>query len=112
MIKLLSFFRIIDEYDKKLSITNCAVIIVLIKLTLAPNTSVMDTGALFIAMASYAYKKHINKDIGAPKQEDLVTPRIAQLEGELKEASKKFSDVESKISAIALQAGIKKLTGS
>jgi hypothetical protein len=57
------FVRLVDAHDETLSITNIAVYIVLVKLALAQQASLVDCGGLLISLSHYGYKKYINKDV-------------------------------------------------
>lgn len=61
LLNILQVFRILDE-NRQISITNIAVIIVLVKLWQTPSTNMTDVGSLFIALSHYGYKKYLNKD--------------------------------------------------
>lgn len=60
-MKVLAFLRIIDEHDGKLSLTNLAVIVALLKLALASQVvAPTDLGTIIAALAAYQAKKWIN----------------------------------------------------
>lgn len=94
LIKSLSFLRVIDS-NKQLSITNIAVIAVLIKLILAPALSITAAGTLLVTLISYSHKRHT-----LSKQ----TPEspVVQLEEEVKQ-------MKSKLTALELKQGIERL---
>lgn len=100
MKSLLIFFRVIDEHDGKISLTNLAVIITLVKLSLAPATSIVDIGALCISLMNYAGKKLINQS-ATSKQEDPLSPKVNEIE-------QKLAEVQSQISALSIQSGMKR----
>ena len=58
-LKVLQFFRIVDD-NSQLSLTNLALIIVLIKLYLAPVIGVGEMVPMFLALLNYSGKKIIN----------------------------------------------------
>jgi len=60
--RTLVFLKIVDEHDKNISISNIALLIMLGKLVVIQNASMMDLGSVMIAMMNYSYKKYINKD--------------------------------------------------
>ena len=60
MIKVLQFLRLVDE-NNQISLTNIAMIIVLVKLACAQQAGVADLGALMLALASYNCKKLLTK---------------------------------------------------
>ncbi len=56
------FFRVIDSFDKNISLTNLAVWVVLIKLITAKDAiSPIDIGALIGTLLPYQAKKYIAK---------------------------------------------------
>lgn len=63
MNRLLTFLRIIDPYDGNISLSNLAVIVILAKLCITTDTSMVDLGGLFVSLLNYSTKKYINKDI-------------------------------------------------
>jgi hypothetical protein len=65
MKRILEFIRLVDPHDGLLSLTNIALIVVIVKIATAPSTSLGDLGGLFVALASYQAKKLINKDAGS-----------------------------------------------
>ena len=102
MVRIFNFLNILDS-EGKLSITNLAVYIVLIKLTISPVASLTEAGSLLMVLANYAHKRIVNTANAQPDETpDMITPQIDAMKT-------KMSDVESKISALSLQAGIKKL---
>lgn len=60
--RILTFLRVIDEHDDKISLTNLALIIVMYKIFKSTDTSITDLGGLMVALMGYNYKKFINKD--------------------------------------------------
>lgn len=58
----LIFLRILDPHDGLVSLTNVALIIMLIKLCSIQNTNMVDLGSFFLALTGYQYKKFLNKD--------------------------------------------------
>ena len=61
LMKVGKFFRFIDN-NNQLSITNIALMVVLIKLSLSPTTSLTETGTLLIALGNYAHKKRMDNN--------------------------------------------------
>lgn len=54
--------RLVDSHDGQLSLTNIALIIVIVKLTLIPSPSIFDLGSLLLALANYNAKKLMAPD--------------------------------------------------
>ena len=100
LLKIGRFFRIIDEQDSMLSITNIACIVIVVKLALAAQPSVADLGGLLIALLAYYGKKQITK-------------RHAQLNADqskvISDLQTKLKEVGDKIGGIAAMVGIKNL---
>lgn len=73
---VLSFFRLIDE-NRQLSLTNIAVIIVLVKLALMKNIDLNSVSVLLTTLGAYNFKRYLGnskKDspIAAPGKEVSV----------------------------------------
>lgn len=97
----LEWLRIIDVHDGQVSLTNVALIIVLGKLVFAPAVGLTEIGGLLIALASYQGKKVINRNAESP-EEDPLKPQVEEMKTLI-------DDIQSKVTALAMQAGIKKL---
>ncbi len=97
----LIFLRLIDSFDGNVSLTNVALAVVLAKLVVAPAVGLTEIGGLFIALASYQGKKIINRDAGGPDV-NLLQPQFEQMTNTIEE-------IQSKVSSLSLQAGIKTL---
>lgn len=102
IIKTMTFLRIIDQHDGQLSISNLAVLITLGKIAFAPTASLTEAGALFVALGNYAYKKHVNKGATSEDESSAIAAEVAA-------TTQKLSEIESKVSGIAMSMGIKKL---
>lgn len=95
-IKLGKFFRILDEYNNNLSLTNVAVIITLVKLAMAPALSIVDIGALLISLISYTSKKVLNNK----KPTEVELP--AAIEIKLKSMEDIITNLKSKVGSMDL----------
>lgn len=73
VVRILVFFRVVDEHDNNLSITNIALLIALAKLAVTPTASLTDAGALIAGLSAYSYKKYLNLDLA---QASLITNKI------------------------------------
>lgn len=105
MKSVLNFLNVLDS-EGRLSITNLAVIIVLIKITIAPTASIVEMGALFISLANYHLKRKTIADSRTVETpEDVITPQVNELQ-------KKLEETISQVSALTIQSGIKKLGGN
>ncbi len=102
MKSVLNFFNILDS-EGRLSITNLAVIIVLIKITIAPTASIVEMGALFISLANYHLKRKTIADSQTVEPPtDLITPQVNEMKTKLEETI-------SQVNSLALNAGFTKL---
>lgn len=61
LIKILAFFRILDE-NKQLSLTNLAVILVLIKMTCCMTFTLESASILLTTLGAYNFKRYLAKD--------------------------------------------------
>jgi hypothetical protein len=57
MKRLLIFFRLVDAHDGLISLTNVALIVVIVKLTLVKTPGLTELGTLLLALANYNAKK-------------------------------------------------------
>lgn len=87
-----NFLNLLDAQGK-LSITNVAVIVCLLKLAFAPAASITEAGTLLVALANYAHKRYTNA-APEPEQPD-------------QELQKKLDEMQSTVSNLALKAGLK-----
>jgi hypothetical protein len=62
LFEVLIFLRLIDRHDETISITNVALYIVLFKLALVQQASMIDVGSVFVALSNYNIKKYLNKN--------------------------------------------------
>lgn len=90
--QLANFLNLLDAQGK-LSITNVAVIVCLLKLAFAPAASITEAGTLLVALANYAHKRYTN-----------ATPEPEQPDQELQ---KQLDEMQSTVSNLALKAGLK-----
>lgn len=101
--KLLSvgrFFRVVDEFHNQISIVNVACIVVVVKVALAVNPSMVDLGTLLIALLAHYGKKQANmkiKKLDAQQSKDIDN---------LKDKVKELAD---RVGSIAAALGFKNL---
>ena len=62
LFEILIFLRLIDRHDETISLTNVALYIVLFKLAMVQQASMMDVGSVFVALSNYNIKKYLNKN--------------------------------------------------
>lgn len=104
LFTFLRFIRILDEHEHRLSMTNIALIVVVVKIAFVGNASVADLGALFTGLLAYSYKKTI------PRQVVTTSQEITQVKATLDQLTTKIESVESKASQLAVAAGFKKMS--
>jgi hypothetical protein len=57
MKRALIFFRLVDAHDGLISLTNVALIVVIVKLVLVKTPGLTELGTLLLALANYNAKK-------------------------------------------------------
>lgn len=90
--QIADFLNLLDAQGK-LSITNVAVIVCLLKLAFAPAASITEAGTLLVALANYAHKRIVNNTPAAPEADP--------------ELQKQLDEMQSTVSNLALKAGLK-----
>jgi hypothetical protein len=93
----LSFLRLIDD-DCVLSITNIGCIVVLAKVAMNPNPSIVDMGTLLVTLSLYFSKKHLSQK--AKKLTDENKQAISDL-------TTKINQVADKASGLAMHVGLR-----
>ena len=96
----LSFLNLLDA-EGRLSITNLAVVITLVKLAISPAASLTEAGMLLCTLTNYAHKRVVTAQ-AQEVPEDTVTPQVDEMQ-------KKIEDMTSQVSALAIQSGMKKM---
>lgn len=91
LAKVVQFLNLLDA-SGKLSITNLAVLICLVKLAVSPSASITEAGALLVALGNYAHKRATN---AAPEQPDTSA------------IESKVEEIQATVSNLALKAGLK-----
>lgn len=86
---ILSWLRITDDQGL-LSLTNTALFIVLVKLAIAPSLTLVDAGALLLALLHYSGKKII-----ALKQTKLVSTQTLAVDPRLDVLEKQIESLKS-----------------
>lgn len=100
---VLVFLRLVDSHDGNLSLTNLAVIAAIAKFAFLPISGVFETAAMAVIFASYIAKKYLNKN-AAPKSDAELSARIDSLDS-------RMDEMQSKVTAMSVQAGIRNLLG-
>ena len=78
VLKTLAFFRLLDEAGQ-LSITNIAVILVLIKLGLTKTVDLGSAATLLTVISSYHFKRYLGGLVQDPAPKDEVNDLRSQL---------------------------------
>jgi len=100
-IKLGRFLRLIDDQYVCLSLTNLGVLVVLTKVALNPNPSLVDMGTLLTVLSLYYGNKHLKKN----KEEKTDSNKVV-----LEEMQAKIQAVADKASGLALHIGLRNPT--
>lgn len=90
--KALYFLRLTDD-NNVLSITHIACMVVLTKVALQPNPSIVDMGSLLITLSLYYGKKHMQKDSAKIAEDGKF--RLDQIEQKVKEIQGQASSVSA-----------------
>lgn len=90
---LSKFFRLIDEQGQ-LSLTNLAVLVIIIKIAITSNVSIADAGALLISLLNYSGKKVLSQ---------LKKPVLTLPEQLFDQTQDKIKELEGKISKLAVE---------
>ena len=102
--KAATFLKLVDEHDQKLSLTNLALIVVVIKLALAPVVSITDVGTLFVTLLAYSAKKTINNQ---QKNAEAIPIDTTSLEKSIGSAVQEIESLKSKVTSLSLATGLK-----
>lgn len=107
-VNLGRFLRLIDEQNC-LSLTNIAVYIALVKISLIQDMQMMDAGLILISLLNYAGKKVIGKMKNPPKVVE-ITPefeeRFRQIENHCIESHNRIEQMSNKISSVGAAVGL------
>ena len=95
ILNSLKFLNLIDPKGK-LSITNIAVIIMVVKLAFLSSFSLPEVSAFLVTMLAYGHKRFVNNTL-----EQNETKEVAKVVKELE-------DLKSKVSAIDLKTGLRR----
>jgi hypothetical protein len=91
VIKVCNFLNLIDSQGR-LSVTNLAVLVCLIKLSFTSGASITEMGTLLAALANYAHKRAVN-----------ATPPIVDTSA----LESKVEDIRAEVNSLTLKAGLK-----
>jgi len=101
LIALLSSLNLLERGNKKLSISNIAVIVCIVKIAVSSNVSVVEIGALLLSLLNYAHKRTENNKIIKNDQEKLpdssnVLAQVEELRAKLEQQSKEL-EIQGKV---------------
>lgn len=94
--KCLTFLNLIDK-ERRLSLTNVAVVIITVKLAFLSSFTLTEVGAFMVAILNYGYKRRENNRLEKSHTQQGT-----------KAIEDKIVDIESKLSALSIQAGIRR----
>lgn len=109
MKQILSFFNLLDT-EGKLSISNVAVVVVLVKLAIAPAASLTEAGSLLVVLANYAHKRYTKQTAidNVPVEADPLKPQVDEMQSKLEAAQTKIDEMQTSVSSLVMQNGIKR----
>lgn len=118
---LLRRLNLLEYRGDKLSLTNLAVFVCVVKVALAPAISVPEIGALLLSLLNYGHKRFENSKLQKAaieaqvkvdsEQHDLIKANqeaLKAMESKLNEQQKVMEEAKSIMTAQKLQSGIKR----
>lgn len=108
VIKALNWLRITDAQGR-LSLTNIALLVCLVKLALVQSATLPDIGALFLSVTAYNFKRHQE---GKPQLADVVADLKASHAatiGVAEDAMAAAQDIATQVGTIKAAMGLKTL---
>lgn len=109
--KILTFFNLKDR-SGNLSLTNTALIILMVKLAIAPEFSITEVSAFFIALLNYGHKRSVTakaeSEVIAPIDMGPLEKQLQDLSNEIKGVSEVAKDAMDKASKASLALGFGK----
>lgn len=104
LLKLGRFLRVIDEQRSMISLTNTAMWVIIGKLVIAPQFTVEELGAFFVALLAYSGKKLLNNK---QQTEDTVLEKeLTTVKRDINILNDKLKDAVDKAGAAAMAAGL------
>lgn len=104
LTEFLTFIKVIDAHDGQISLTNLALIVVLVKIAIAPTVSIVDAGTLFVSLLAYSGKKVINNQQMNAQAAPIDTTAI---EKSVSQVTDQMEAMKSKINALTMATGLK-----
>lgn len=106
--KLLAFLNLLDA-DSNLSITNAAVIALVIKMLVSPNLDWPSITAMVITFANYMHKRQSADAAAATEATDEMKAIKEQYEKAVVAQAQAISDIQSKIGGLSQVAELFKM---
>lgn len=94
--KLLNALSLLDNKGEKLSLTNIALIVCVVKVAMAPNVSFAEISALLLALLNYSYKRHVSNSAEQAEATNSKEVAIAQANG-ANELSSQVTELTNKL---------------
>lgn len=95
--KVLAFLNLLDS-EGRLSITNLAVLITLIKLATSTSASITEAGTLLIVLGNYALKRHTIANATAADSDASTI-----IQASVDDTKKQIEDIKSTLTSLALR---------
>lgn len=95
----LNFLNLKEARSNKLSLTNIAVAVCIVKVAMAPQASIVDLGALLLSLMNYMHKRNENNKAQKVESETNNQDAIT----EVKEAVEKVVNVQNSITQDMVQ---------
>lgn len=87
-IKILRALKIFDA-DNTLSLTSIGVMVILVKIAIAPTLDWATASTLMLALLNYSYKRHLNHKVSTAKVES--EGKVAEIENKISELNRAFN---------------------
>lgn len=108
IIAVLDWFNLLDN-EKKLSITNVAVVALVIKMLVAPNLDWPSVTGMLIVFANYMHKRQSTDSAVAGDQTEEMKKIKAQYEAAVVAQAKTISEVREQVSRVTQAVDFSKL---
>jgi hypothetical protein len=101
LLRSLYAFKIFDEYDRAVSLTNIALMVCLFKLATMEAPDLEHLGILIAGLAAYQMKRASRSKVQVTEQRiaelEAATKRVPELEAELKRVSDRVVQVDNRV---------------
>jgi esterase/lipase len=108
LLSVLDWFNLLDN-EKKLSITNCAVVALIIKMLVSPNLDWPSITGMIVVFANYMHKRQSTDASVASDQTEEMKKIKAQYEAAVIAQAKTITEVRDQVSRVTQAVDFSKL---